>query len=115
VLQSLHCAIGRAATNTLLARAATWHATAAPPAVRPFATSWIVNANGSLATPQMGGRGGPSSTKPHAGAAFCSKAASPTRRRLGHLHGNRSPQAAPVVNYRVGVCALVCWSRLFYP
>ena len=59
-----HCAIGRAATNTPLACAATWHATAALPAVRPFGLSWIVNANGSRATPWRGGRSGPSSTKP---------------------------------------------------
>jgi len=87
-----HCAIGRAATNTLPARRVTWHATAAPPAGRPFAMSWIVNANGSLAAPRRGGRSGPSSTKTRAGAAFCYKAAYPTRSRLGRLHGDGPPR-----------------------
>ena len=39
---------------------------AAPPAGRPFAMSWIVNVSGSLAAPWMAGRSGPLSIRPHA-------------------------------------------------
>jgi hypothetical protein len=51
-------AIDRAATNTPSVRPATAHATAAPPAVRPLATSGTVNASGALAAPWMGTTGG---------------------------------------------------------
>jgi hypothetical protein len=44
-------AIGQDATNIPPARSATPHATAAPPAVRPFAMSTTVNASGFLAAP----------------------------------------------------------------
>ena len=43
----LPCAIGRGAMNRPRSRAATRHATAAPPAVRRFAGCWIANASGS--------------------------------------------------------------------
>jgi hypothetical protein len=63
--------------------------------------SWIVNVSGSLAAPWMGGRNGPSSTKPRAGAVCYGKALSPTRRHHTHPQGDGPPHAAPVVNYRV--------------
>jgi len=44
-------AIGQDATNIPPAHSATPHATAAPPAVRPFAMSTTVNASGFLAAP----------------------------------------------------------------
>jgi hypothetical protein len=43
------CAPGRGARKRRLRRSATRRATAAPPAVRPFAMSWIVNASGGHA------------------------------------------------------------------
>src|SRR5690349_6370332 len=61
------------------------------------------NASGSLAAPWMGGRSGPLRIKPHAGAAFVAKATSRTRHHRGHPQSDDSPQAAPVVTYRVAI------------
>jgi hypothetical protein len=47
--------IGQAATNRLSTRCATRHVSVALPAVRPFAMSGIVNANGSGAALRMAG------------------------------------------------------------
>jgi hypothetical protein len=99
----LHCAIGRAATNTPRARPATGHGTVAPPAVRRFATSRTGNASGLLAAPWMVVRRGRSSTRPHADVACFATATPLARHHRGHLRSDDSPRAAPVVNYRVAL------------
>lgn len=60
----LRCAIGRGAMSRLRSRAAARHATAARPAVRPFARSWIANASGSTVALSAVGAHASRSTRP---------------------------------------------------
>ena len=106
-------AIGRAAMSTPRARPATPPAPAAPPVGRPFAMSWTGNASGSFAVPWMGGRSGPLSTKPHAGAALVVKATSPTRDHRGHPRSDDSSRLRRSSIIAWPSCALVCWGRIF--
>ncbi len=64
----LRYAIGPAATNRLCPRSGTRHVSAAPPAVRQFAMSSIVNASGVLAARWMAARSEPTNTRRRANA-----------------------------------------------
>ena len=92
----LPCATGRGAMSRLRSRAAARHATAAPPAVRPFAGSWIANASGSsVALSEAAGHASRSTRPPGRGVADSNptpSARQPHRRRLR----DRGAPAAPV-------------------
>jgi len=62
----LRCATGRGAMSRLRSRAAARHATAARPAVRPFARSWIANASGGSVARSAAGAHVSRSTRPPA-------------------------------------------------
>ena len=67
---------------------------AAPPAVRRFATSWTVNVSGSLAALWMAGRSGPSNTRPHAATDPCLSRPLPPMCRPGHLRNDDASRCA---------------------
>ena len=76
---------------------------AAPPAVRRFATSGTGNVSGSLAAPWMAGRSGPSNTRPHAGTDPGVSRPPPPMCRRGHP---RNDDASPMRR-----SSIIAWLR----
>jgi hypothetical protein len=78
----LPCAPGQGAMNHRKSRSAIRHATAAPPAVRPFIRSWIANASGGRVALWMVAANAPTSIRPPAGNGPKINATGPARRLL---------------------------------
>jgi len=83
IFSRLLCATGRGVMNRPASQAATRRATAAPPAVKPFAGCSIANASGCGAALFQAAARAIGSTRPRAPSAAACHTTHPTRRRRG--------------------------------
>jgi len=83
IFSRLLCATGRGVMNRSASQAATRRATAAPPAVKPFAGCSIANASGCGAALFQAAARAIGSTRPRAPSAAACHTTHPTRRRRG--------------------------------